>query len=122
MIDEDDYPYLLTKDWGYGSRSQRINDLIQSKIKGGGKISTEDMQKMQMDNTSEIAALLVPELLKINVSDKDVRQAQKLLEAGTTPRRPTRPPPRTSTASGATSSSSPSVTSCPRRCASRASA
>ncbi|GAA3017174.1 penicillin acylase family protein [Streptomyces drozdowiczii] len=80
VIDEDDYPYLLTKDWGYGSRSQRINDLIQSKIKGGGKISTEDMQKMQMDNTSEIAALLVPELLKINVSDKDVRQAQKLLE------------------------------------------
>lgn len=80
VIDEDKYPYLLTKDWGYGSRSQRINDLIQSKIKGGGKISTEDMQKMQMDNTSEIAALLVPELLKINVSDKDVRQAQKLLE------------------------------------------
>ncbi|WP_328900661.1 penicillin acylase family protein [Streptomyces sp. NBC_00441] len=80
VIDEDTYPYLLTKDWGYGSRSQRINDLIQSKIKGGGKISTEDMQKMQMDNTSEIAALLVPELLKINIADKDVRQAQKLLE------------------------------------------
>ena len=80
VIDEDTYPNMLTKDWGYGSRSQRINDLIQSKIKGGGKISTEDMQKMQMDNTSEIAALLVPELMKINISDKDVRQAQKLLE------------------------------------------
>lgn len=35
---------------------------------------------MQMDNTSEIAALLVPELMKINVSDKSVREAQKLLE------------------------------------------
>lgn len=80
VIDEDTYPYLLTKDWGYGSRSQRINDLIESKTKGGGKISTEDMQKMQMDNTSEIAALLVPELMKINISDKDVREAQKLLE------------------------------------------
>lgn len=80
VIDENTYPNLLTKDWGYGSRSQRINDLIESKIKGGGKISTEDMQKMQMDNTSEIAALLVPELMKINISDKDVRQAQKLLE------------------------------------------
>ena len=33
-----------------------------------------------MDNTSEIAALLVPELMKINVSDKSVREAQKLLE------------------------------------------
>ncbi|MFE4796290.1 penicillin acylase family protein [Streptomyces sp. NPDC056708] len=80
VIDEKKYPHLLTKDWGYGARSQRINDLIQSKIKGGGKISTEDMQKMQMDNTSAIAALLVPELMKINISDKSVREAQKLLE------------------------------------------
>ncbi|OKK15520.1 penicillin amidase [Streptomyces sp. CB02488] len=80
VIDEKKYPYMLTKDWGYGTRSQRINDLIQSKIKGGGKISTDDMQKMQMDNTSEIATLLVPELMKINISDKDVREAQKLLE------------------------------------------
>ncbi|MFE7353833.1 penicillin acylase family protein [Streptomyces sp. NPDC057543] len=80
VIDEKKYPHLLTKDWGYGSRSQRINDLVESKIKGGGKISTEDMQKMQMDNTSEIAALLVPELMKINISDKSVREAQKLLE------------------------------------------
>lgn len=79
VIDEK-YPHLLTKDWGYGTRSQRINDLIASKIKGGEKISTEDMQKMQMDNTSEIAALLVPELMKIKVSDKSVREAQKLLE------------------------------------------
>ncbi|MFD7341388.1 penicillin acylase family protein [Streptomyces violascens] len=80
VIDEKKYPYLITKDWGYGTRSQRINDLIESKTKGGGKISTEDMQKMQMDNSSEIAALLTPALLKINVSDPSVREAQKLLE------------------------------------------
>ncbi|MFE7465162.1 penicillin acylase family protein [Streptomyces sp. NPDC057499] len=80
VIDEKKYSHLLTKDWGYGTRSQRINDLIESKIKGGGKISTEDMQKMQMDNNSAIAALLVPELMKINISDKNVREAQKLLE------------------------------------------
>ncbi|MFJ6012824.1 penicillin acylase family protein [Streptomyces sp. NPDC092952] len=80
VIDEKNYSPLLTKDWGYGTRSQRINDLIESKIKDGGKISTEDMQKMQMDNNSAIAALLVPELLKINISDKSVREAQKLLE------------------------------------------
>ncbi|MFF4182264.1 penicillin acylase family protein [Streptomyces sp. NPDC001691] len=80
VIDEKKYPYLITKDWGYGTRSQRINDLIESKIKGGGKISTEDMQKMQMDNSSEIAALLTPALLKIDVTDPSVREAQKLLE------------------------------------------
>ncbi|MGW2230631.1 penicillin acylase family protein [Streptomyces formicae] len=74
------YPYDLTADWGYGARSQRIDDLIQSKIKNGGKISTEDMRLMQMDNSSEIAKLLVPKLLKIDVKDKYVREAQKLLE------------------------------------------
>ncbi|MGW1210934.1 penicillin acylase family protein [Streptomyces sp. NPDC002499] len=80
VIDPDKYPYTLTTDWGYGTRSQRITDLIQSKIKGGGKISTDDMRQMQLDNSSEIAKLLVPKLLKINVDDKDVREAQKLLE------------------------------------------
>jgi penicillin amidase len=80
VIDPDKYPYTLTTDWGYGTRSQRITDLIQSKIDGGGKISTDDMRQMQMDNSSEIAKLLVPMLLKIDIDDKDVRQAQKLLE------------------------------------------
>jgi penicillin amidase len=75
-----DYPHTLTTDWGYGTRSQRITDLIESKIKGDGKVSTEDMRQMQMDNSSEIAKLLVPTLLKIDVGDKDVREAQKLLE------------------------------------------
>ncbi|MFH8403540.1 penicillin acylase family protein [Streptomyces sp. NPDC018019] len=80
VIDPDKYPYLLTKDWGYGARSQRINDLIQSKIKDGGKVSTDDMQTMQMDNSSEIAKLLTPYLLKVDVEDAYVREAQKLLE------------------------------------------
>ncbi|MEU9982060.1 penicillin acylase family protein [Streptomyces sp. NPDC050856] len=80
VIDAGSYPHLLTKDWGYGSRSQRINDLIESKTKDGGKISTDDMRTMQMDNSSEIAKLLTPHLLKIDVSDPYVREAQKLLE------------------------------------------
>ncbi|MFE0131281.1 penicillin acylase family protein [Streptomyces sp. NPDC059037] len=80
VIDEDKYPYKLTSDWGYGARSQRITDLIQTKIKNGGKISTEDMRTMQMDNSSEIAKLLVPKLLKIDIKDPYVREAQKLLE------------------------------------------
>ncbi|MEU9358628.1 penicillin acylase family protein [Streptomyces sp. NPDC048301] len=76
----EDYDHMLTKDWGYGARSQRINDLIQSKIDGGEKISTDDMQTMQMDNQSAIAAKLVPILKNINISDKSVREAQKLLD------------------------------------------
>ncbi|WP_335970974.1 penicillin acylase family protein [Streptomyces sp. CA2R106] len=83
VIDQSKYPYLLTDDWDYGTRSQRINDLIASKIKDGGKISMDDMQSMQNDDSSEIAKLLVPYLLKINIkNDKGsyVRDAQKLLE------------------------------------------
>ncbi|MFS0692294.1 penicillin acylase family protein [Streptomyces nitrosporeus] len=79
VIDET-YDHMLTKDWGYGARSQRINDLIQKKIDGGEKISTDDMQSMQMDNQSAIAAELVPELKKITIKDQSVREAQKLLE------------------------------------------
>ncbi|MEV3990397.1 penicillin acylase family protein [Streptomyces sp. NPDC049837] len=80
VIDPEKYPYPLTEDWGYGSRSQRINDLIESKTKDGAKVSTEDMRTMQMDNSSEIAKLLTPYLLKIDISDPHVREAQKLLE------------------------------------------
>ncbi|MFF4784795.1 penicillin acylase family protein [Streptomyces griseorubiginosus] len=80
VVDKDKYPYTLTTDWGYGTRSQRITDLIEQKIKGGGKISTDDMRQMQLDNSSEIAKLLVPKLLKIDLDDKEVRQAQELLE------------------------------------------
>ncbi|MFJ4870586.1 penicillin acylase family protein [Streptomyces sp. NPDC088757] len=80
VIDAKKYPDLLTKDWGYGSRSQRINDLIESKTKDGGKISPDDMRTMQTDNRSEIATLLNPLLLKIDIADPHVREAQKLLE------------------------------------------
>ncbi|WP_435193452.1 penicillin acylase family protein [Streptomyces sp. NRRL F-5630] len=80
VVDKDNYPYELTSDWGYGTRSQRITDLIKSKIKDGGKISTDDMTSMQRDNSSEIARLLTPYLLKIDVKDPYVREAQKLLE------------------------------------------
>jgi penicillin G amidase len=80
VIDERKYPHLLTRDWSYGTRSQRINDLISSKVQDGGKISMDDMQTMQMDSSSEIAKLLVPYLLKINIKDGYVREAQELLE------------------------------------------
>lgn len=83
VIDQSKYPFMLTQDWGYGTRSQRINDLIESKTKDGGKVSMDDMQSMQGDDSSYIAKLLVPYLLKVDISDDKnnyVRNAQKLLE------------------------------------------
>ncbi|MEV4437588.1 penicillin acylase family protein [Streptomyces sp. NPDC049577] len=80
-VADKNYPDLLTDDWGYGTRSQRINELIQSKIKDGGKISTDDMQKMQMDNSSEIGKLLTPYLLKIDLKGPNERETKYLREA-----------------------------------------
>ncbi|CAM5295412.1 Penicillin acylase family protein OS=Streptomyces tendae OX=1932 GN=GUR47_27385 PE=3 SV=1 [Streptomyces tendae] len=60
VVDKDEYPYTLTTDWGYGARSQRITSLIEQKIKDGGKISTDDMRQMQLDDGSEMANYWCP--------------------------------------------------------------
>ncbi|MEU8648480.1 penicillin acylase family protein [Streptomyces sp. NPDC048737] len=80
VVDPEKYPHTLTTDWGYGTRSQRITSLIKQKTEGGGKVSTDDMRQMQTDNASEIANMLVPTLLKINLDNPDVREAQELLQ------------------------------------------
>ncbi|MGA5703889.1 penicillin acylase family protein [Peterkaempfera bronchialis] len=77
---DDSYPYLLTMDWEYGTRAKQIGDLIRSKLKNGSKISPDDMQDMQLDNSSVMAKTLVPYLLKINIRDGYVRDAQDLLK------------------------------------------
>ena len=79
VIDEDAYPYTLTDDWSYGTRSQRIADLIEQTISDGGKISMTDMQSIQLDNSNEMARDLVPYLLDVEISDPYVREAQDLL-------------------------------------------
>ncbi|MFF7632437.1 penicillin acylase family protein [Kitasatospora sp. NPDC008050] len=74
------YKYLITTDWEYGTRAKEITDQINAKLAGGGKISPDDMQSMQLDNTSVMAKTLVPLLLKEQISDPYVRQAQDLLK------------------------------------------
>lgn len=56
-----EYPYLLTTDWTYGYRSQRINDMIKARK---GALTVDDVQKMQFDNTNTFALTLVPLLLQ----------------------------------------------------------
>ena len=74
------YKYPLTKDWEYGTRAKEITDQIESKLRNGGKISPDDMQSMQLDNTSVLAQTLVPMLLKVKIDDPYVRTAQDLLK------------------------------------------
>ncbi|MEV4613900.1 penicillin acylase family protein [Kitasatospora sp. NPDC049258] len=80
VIDPTGYKYLLTKDWEYGTRAKEISDQIDSRLKNGGKISPTDMQAIQLDNTSVMAQTLVPLLLKVQVDDPYVREAQDLLK------------------------------------------
>lgn len=56
-----DYDYMLTTDWAYGYRSQRINDMIKDRR---GALTADDVQKMQFDNKNTFAPALVPLLLQ----------------------------------------------------------
>ncbi|MEO3755161.1 penicillin acylase family protein [Streptomyces sp. B6B3] len=80
VIDPDEYEYHLTEDWSYGTRSNRIEELITSTIEEGGKVSMGDMQDIQLDNHNEMAETLVPYLLDIEIRDDYVSEAQQLLE------------------------------------------
>lgn len=68
------YPYLLTTDWEYGYRSQRITDLITH----GGRLDAAAMQRIQADTYNGNAATLVPYLLKAHLTGQAAK-AQALL-------------------------------------------
>jgi penicillin G amidase len=75
------YGPFLTSDWSYGYRSQRINDMLRaatSGASGGGKISLDDVQKMQFDNRNGFAPTLVPWLMR--TAPADASAAVKLLD------------------------------------------
>jgi penicillin amidase len=73
-VTDPSYPYLITKDWGDGNRSQRITDLI----KQGGKLDAAAMTRIQLDTRNANAANLTPYLLKVPV-EGDTAKAQDLL-------------------------------------------
>ncbi len=71
------YQNLLTTDWSYGYRSQRIMDMMRARI-AGGKIDAEAIRQMQFDNRNGFAPTLVPALLSAPASG-DVAAARDLL-------------------------------------------
>jgi penicillin amidase len=72
------YQHLLTTEWSYGSRSQRIYELIGEAIAARGRLDVADMQRMQMDNRNPLARTLVPALLAVPLDGFPAR-AQDLL-------------------------------------------
>ncbi|MFL1377429.1 penicillin acylase family protein [Nocardiopsis protaetiae] len=72
-----DYPHLLTDDWDYGYRSQRINDLLEEAI-AAGPVTGADMSEIHMDSYHLGAEGIVPHLLDVEVTGV-AAQGQELL-------------------------------------------
>ena len=62
-----EYEYFLTDDWAYGSRSQRIVDLIETFTAGGAALTPERMRSIQMDSHNDLAAFMVPKLTDVPI-------------------------------------------------------
>jgi penicillin G amidase len=58
------YPYLLTEDWSYGFRSQRIREMLAARS-AEGPIDAEVIRQMQFDNRNGIAPTLVAALRRL---------------------------------------------------------
>ncbi len=62
------YQHLLTKDWSYGYRAQRIDELLRSIP----RVDVAAMGRIQMDNRNGFAPVLVPHLLRVGGPDVSI--------------------------------------------------
>jgi penicillin amidase len=76
IVDED-YPYLITKDWNYGYRAQRILRMLENQ---DTPFTIADFQRMQGDNKNLNAEALVPILLQLEFEDTLPQQAQEIVQ------------------------------------------
>ncbi|QMS89827.1 penicillin acylase family protein [Nostoc edaphicum CCNP1411] len=72
-----EYPYLITADWVYGYRAQRIVEMISQQTQ---PISLKGVQQIQGDDRNLNAQTLVPLLQSITVDTPRLQAAQKLLQ------------------------------------------
>ncbi len=71
-----DYPYLITYQWSYGYRAQRIIDMLAD---APGPIDIPYIQQMQGDNLDLMAEMLLPVLFDISLDDAKLEDARELL-------------------------------------------
>ena len=65
QVISESYPYLITSDWDYGYRAQRIEDMILSKDSGFG---IEDFQAMQSDDINLNSYAVIDALAEVELS------------------------------------------------------
>jgi penicillin amidase len=70
---------FLSRDWDYGFRSQRIRTLIGEQIAEGRPFDVADMTRIQTDDRSPFADVLVPVLLDVELPDEYDAAGQELL-------------------------------------------
>jgi penicillin amidase len=73
-----DYAHFLTRDWDYGWRAARIQELIQRKI-ANGPLTADDMRDIQADNASFIGMRLTTAYLDVQTGDDETDAALDLL-------------------------------------------
>jgi penicillin amidase len=69
----------LTQDWDYGFRSQRIRTLLQEQIDSGRKFTADDFNRIQNDDWSAFAQILLPALLDVQLDNDYDAAGQQLL-------------------------------------------
>jgi penicillin amidase len=77
QVNPRDYPYLITNDWDYGFRANRIVELITS---APGPIDIAYFQKIQGDNFDASAEMLVPLLLNVDLGDANLDEIRSILK------------------------------------------
>ncbi|MCT7981930.1 penicillin acylase family protein [Laspinema sp. A4] len=75
VVDES-YPYVITKDWDYGFRAQRIVDLLNAQKAG---FDVESFRAIQGDNYNLNAQTLVPILLNLSLDAPQTEKIRDLL-------------------------------------------
>ena len=76
QVPPNDYPYLVSTDWDYGFRAARIVDMLTT---APGKIDIAYFQKMQGDDKSLNAELIVPLLMQLKVDEPKLNAARQVL-------------------------------------------
>ncbi|OLP19631.1 penicillin acylase family protein [Leptolyngbya sp. 'hensonii'] len=72
-----DYPYLITHDWDFGYRAERINQILESL---SSPITLDDIRRMQGDNFNANAKTLVPVLLQVMPQGQEWAEIRSLLQ------------------------------------------
>ena len=78
QVNPRDYPYLITEDWDYGFRANRILEMITN---APGKIDISYIQSMQGDSFDANAPLYAPMLLNLQGLKGNPAKAQEMLKS-----------------------------------------